>query len=190
MANVVSPMNNGMRRFVCQLKRLTLQYCNAKPVGAARGWGAHYLEIDPYACIYKQVYICIIKCHCKQWWYGVNECGGQLHLGTLGTANFANTWSIDPVVLNHWLLTWHVCARTWHCLITPVNVYFLPYREYIIEHVVVDFSKENPQCAVYVRFRPGRAPKLIGEYCKWKMLSQWHHCSYMYMSVVDPDRFP
>ena len=36
MANVVSRMNNDMRRFVCQLKRLTLQYCNAKPVGAAR----------------------------------------------------------------------------------------------------------------------------------------------------------
>lgn len=27
MASVTSPMNNGVGRFVCQLKRLTLQYC-------------------------------------------------------------------------------------------------------------------------------------------------------------------
>lgn len=38
-------------------------------------------------------------------------------------------------------------------------------REYINNHVV-DFAKENPQCAVYVRYRPGRAPRMIGEYCK------------------------
>ena len=41
------------------------------------------------------------------------------------------------------------------------------YREYINNHVV-DFARENPQCAVYVRFRPGRAPRLVGEYCKYK----------------------
>ena len=27
MATLSSPMNNGVRRYFCQLKRLTLQYC-------------------------------------------------------------------------------------------------------------------------------------------------------------------
>ena len=56
-----------------------------------------------------------------------------------------------------------VYAYVWLCVI--IHFYFLNCREYINEHVV-DFAKENPQCAVYVRFRPGRAPRLIGEYCK------------------------
>jgi len=40
-------------------------------------------------------------------------------------------------------------------------------REFI-DNEVVKFSTDNPQTAVYVRFRPGRHPRLVGEYCEAK----------------------
>ena len=60
----------------------------------------------------------------------------------------------------------------------PTHDFFLTYREYINEHVV-DFAKENPQVAVYVRFRPGRAPRLIGEYCKSNVIATILYTLYM-----------
>ncbi len=39
------------------------------------------------------------------------------------------------------------------------------YRQYLDSHVV-QLAKENPHTAIYVRFRPGRHPRLIGEYCR------------------------
>lgn len=72
MAAVTVPMNNGVRSYVCQLKRLTIQYCYLG--GSSKG-----------------------------------------------------------------------------------------VREFI-DNRVIDFAKQNPAVAVYVRYRPRRHPRLIGEF--------------------------
>ena len=49
---------------------------------------------------------------------------------------------------------------------------------------MVDFAKENPQVAVYVRFRPGRAPRLIGEYCKSNVIATILYTLYMCIYIL------
>ena len=41
----------------------------------------------------------------------------------------------------------------------------LPFREYIDTHVI-KFALANPQVSVYVRHRPSRHPRIIGEFRK------------------------
>ena len=45
------------------------------------------------------------------------------------------------------------------------NVLVFFCRQYI-NNEVVQFARDNPGVAVYVRYRPKRHPRLIGEFCK------------------------
>ena len=47
-----------------------------------------------------------------------------------------------------------------------VCMYVCTCREYLDKHVI-PLAKDNPHTTFYVRFRPGRHPRLIGEYCMW-----------------------
>lgn len=46
-----------------------------------------------------------------------------------------------------------------------MGVLFCFNRQYI-DTEVVQFARDNPGVAVYVRYRPRRHPRLIGEFCK------------------------
>ena len=39
------------------------------------------------------------------------------------------------------------------------------HRKFINDHVV-DFAKQNPSIAIYVRERPSRHPRFVAEFCK------------------------
>ena len=74
MANIVSPMNNGVGRFVCQLKRLTLQYCKAG--GSSKGMRCAIFR-NLGGCIWKVELCDMFRCGL------INSC--QLHAPSVGT---------------------------------------------------------------------------------------------------------
>ena len=50
-----------------------------------------------------------------------------------------------------------------HTISKRVSIF--SFRKFINDHVV-DFAKQNPSIALYVRERPSRHPRFVAEYCK------------------------
>ena len=48
----------------------------------------------------------------------------------------------------------------------PCRLTFCFYREFI-ENDVVQFAKENPHVALYLKPRRNRSPVVVAEYCKY-----------------------
>ena len=66
-------------------------------------------------------------------------------------------------------------------------LYIVCNREFI-EHDIVQFAKENPHAALYLKPRRNRSPVVVAEYCKY-LKSNKHSLRYCRECVPDKVKY-